>query len=117
MSRLQMKTDSYETDKKYDILADKLAYMPAVFRAFAPGIPLLEQEYLLSSVAWSRGQYLWESGESSEVRKGNFNDGETIQITASEGTEGRCIQLRGNYTKVLMQNLCTPFETWYRLRA
>ncbi|RYO44952.1 hypothetical protein AA0116_g13512 [Alternaria tenuissima] len=58
--------------------------MPAVSRRSIPGILLLDQEYLLSSVVWSRQQYIGESVNSSEVRKGNFNDGETIQITASE---------------------------------
>jgi hypothetical protein len=86
MSRLQTKTNSYETNEVYDLIADKLPNMPGVFRRIVPGIPLLEQECLLSSVAWSRQQYFGESVHSSEVRKGNFTDGETIQITASEST-------------------------------
>ncbi|KAK7177874.1 heterokaryon incompatibility protein [Paraphaeosphaeria sporulosa] len=86
MSRLQTVTNSYETNERYDVEADKLSNTPALYRTSVPGIPLFEQEYLLSSVAWSRQQYYGEPGHSSEVRKGNFNDGETIQITASEGS-------------------------------
>jgi hypothetical protein len=33
---------------------------------------------------WSRHEYLYESETTEEVRKGNFSQEETIQITAPE---------------------------------
>jgi hypothetical protein len=109
MSRLQTKTSSDETNQVYNLIANKLPNMPAVLRRSVPGILLLDQECLLSSVVWSRQQYIGESVHSSEVRKGNFNDGETIQITASESTR-RTV----SYFELL--TLITCVESLYGIR-
>lgn len=95
MSKLQTSDNCYEADKKYDLVAEKMPHLPAVSRGAVLGCPPIEQMYLPSFIAWSRNQYLAEPGPLSEVRKGNFNDGETIQITASESTKQNRILLRG----------------------
>jgi hypothetical protein len=83
MSRLQTSNDCYEADRKYDLIAEEMPHLPAVSRSAVPGILPVEQMYLPLFIEWSRHAYLAEPGLLSEVRKGNFNDGETIQITAS----------------------------------
>lgn len=85
MSKLQiMSTTSYETNRRYDALMASLPSLPAVIWTSAPELFLFEQECPLSSIAWTRGQYWGEPGFPTEVRKGNFNDGETIHVTALE---------------------------------
>jgi hypothetical protein len=86
MSKLQiMSTTSYATNRRYDALMASLPSLPAVIRRSAPDLLPFEQEYPLSSIAWTRDQYRGEPGYPTEVRKGNFNDGETIHVTAPEG--------------------------------
>jgi hypothetical protein len=86
MSRLQTKKNCYEADAEYDLIAEEMPHLPAISRSAGLGFPPIEHMHLPSSIAWSRNQYLAEPGFPSEVRKGNFNNGETIQITASERT-------------------------------
>jgi len=88
MGKLQTGDTCYELEKKYDSIADKLSQLPAVSRHWIEGAsfpPIVESLNLPSNVVWSRNQYLFESDSESQVRKGNFNDGETIQITAPDG--------------------------------
>jgi len=87
MSKLQTADRCYELEKKYDSMARKLPQLPAVSRQHlhGPGFPpLVENMDLPLDVVWCRNQYIGEPGFEYELRKGNFNDGETVQFTASE---------------------------------
>ena len=64
-----------------------LLTLPAVSRhelALGSGIPVVEETNVFSDLIWSRHDYRGEPNYESEIRKGNFNDGETIQVTAAE---------------------------------
>lgn len=75
-------------DSQYNSLAPRLPELPAVSREgttiFGPS-PVFEGLKPLVGLNWSTTQYDGERKNSWEVRKGNFNDGETLQITAPAG--------------------------------
>jgi len=87
MARLQLPYDSYGLDRQYDSIVETLPYLPAVSRCehrFELPLPLVEELNLPSDMIWSRQEYIGEPNYESQVRKGNFNGGETIQISAAE---------------------------------
>lgn len=90
MGRLQIPgpCDSYELEQQYNSMAEKLPGLPVVSRhqlAHRRELPLVEVMNLPSDLIWSRREYIGEPNYESQVRKGNFNGGETIQISAREG--------------------------------
>ncbi|RSM01903.1 hypothetical protein CEP52_008289 [Fusarium oligoseptatum] len=83
--KLSANLGSYEMDNQYDSLAPRLSELPAVSREGSTILgpsPVIEKLKPLVELNWSTSQYDVERENSREVRKGNFNDGETIQITA-----------------------------------
>jgi hypothetical protein len=88
MSKLQTKFGSYELENHYNALSESLPFRPAIFRQCgldAAPWHLTEQLNLLQDITWSRLQYRAEPNYDSQLRNGNFNDGQTIQPTAPEG--------------------------------
>ncbi|EEU47173.1 uncharacterized protein NECHADRAFT_77365 [Fusarium vanettenii 77-13-4] len=83
--KLSVNLDSYKMDNQYHSLAPRLPELPAVSREgsiiFGPS-PVIEKLKPLVELNWSTIQYDGDRENSWEVRKGNFDDGETIQITA-----------------------------------
>ncbi|KAM0236650.1 hypothetical protein ACHAP5_009286 [Fusarium lateritium] len=70
---------------QYSSLAPILSELPAVSRqgiTISGLSPVIEKLEPLVELDWSTGQYVGELKNDWEIRKGNFNDGETIQITA-----------------------------------
>ncbi|KAF4467376.1 HET-domain-containing [Fusarium albosuccineum] len=83
--KLSVDLDSYKMDNQYHYLTPRLPELPAVSRGGSTILgpsPVIEKLKPLVELNWSTSQYDGERGNSWEVRKGNFNDGETIQITA-----------------------------------
>lgn len=66
-------------------MAPNLPGLPAVFRQEIRNIgtlPIIEKLSPLVELDWRSSQYRGSHENSWEVTKGNFNDGETIQVTA-----------------------------------
>ncbi|KAL6401896.1 tol protein [Ilyonectria robusta] len=72
-------------NKEYQFMAPNLPGLPAVFRQEIRNIgtlPIIEKLSPLVELDWRSSQYRGSHENSWEVTKGNFNDGETIQVTA-----------------------------------
>ncbi|ORY60766.1 heterokaryon incompatibility protein-domain-containing protein [Pseudomassariella vexata] len=83
VAKLHIEDHSYGLDAKYESEAEKLSYLPAVHREkYAFGFPIMERMQTLSDIVWDRSQHGAESEHCYQVRKGNFNQGETVQVTA-----------------------------------
>ncbi|KAF5720074.1 het-domain-containing protein [Fusarium mundagurra] len=70
---------------QYHSLAPRLPELPAVSREeiIISGLsPVVERLKPLAELHWGTNQYIGDLENNWEARKGNFNDGETIQITA-----------------------------------
>ncbi|KAF4431493.1 HET-domain-containing [Fusarium acutatum] len=81
---LSANLDSYKMHYQYNSLAPRLPELPAVSRkgnTISGPSPVIERLKPLDQLSWSTNQYDDDLENSWEVRKGNFNDGETIQIT------------------------------------
>lgn len=88
IAKLQMMVSCRDIEAQYMELAHKLPAFPAVSRRLGLGatpLGVVETLDTLSDLVWSRDEYLAEALNRSEIRKGNFNQGETIQITAPSG--------------------------------
>ncbi|KAF2756766.1 HET-domain-containing protein [Pseudovirgaria hyperparasitica] len=81
MGRLQIpEVDSYKLDSKYESALHQLRTLPAISRHQNPvGLPY-ETFTVVKKVTWSRANYVAPAG--AQVCRGNFNQGETISITA-----------------------------------
>ncbi|KAH7254330.1 heterokaryon incompatibility protein-domain-containing protein [Fusarium redolens] len=83
--KLLVNLDSYKMHNQYDSLTPRLPELSAVSReesTISGQSPLIEKLKQLAELNWSTSQYISDLKNSWEVRKGNFNDRETIQITA-----------------------------------
>ncbi|KLP22897.1 tol protein [Fusarium fujikuroi] len=83
--KLSANLDSYKIHYQYHSLAPRLPELPAVSREekVISGLsPLIERLKPLAELHWGTNQYIGDLENSWEAKKGNFNDGETIQITA-----------------------------------
>ena len=88
--RLSVNLDSYKMDNQYHSLTPRLPELPAVSREGSTILgpsPVIEKLKPLVELNWSTSQYDGDHENSWEARKGNFNGGETIQITAPTGKE------------------------------
>lgn len=86
--KLSANLGSYRMHYQYHSLAPRLPELPAVSREekIISGLsPVIERFKPLAELHWSTDQYIGDLENSLEARKGNFNDGETIQITAPAG--------------------------------
>lgn len=79
LSTLQTKLNSRGLEERYMSLVESLPTLPAVSRRQALGIGLLEISEPLRDLEWSRHEYL---PNNREIQKGNFTQGETIQVTS-----------------------------------
>lgn len=87
MGKLQNNNACHEIEKRYDSEIERLVHLPAVYRhqIHWPGLfPLLEQLIKPYHINWRTEEY-HSDGLDHEVRKGNFEGGETIQVTAAKG--------------------------------
>lgn len=86
MGQLQINSTSSVIEKNYDVMRGALSQLPAVYYRDFPGLghlPVYKQLVKPSYVDWDRRAYQGEPGNfDSELRKGNFDGGETIQVTA-----------------------------------
>lgn len=89
MGRLQTRSTASEIEKSYDTMIDELLQLPAVYRRSVSGLghlPVCNQIVRPDYVTWDRCEYQGEAGDFIyELRKGNFDGGETIQVTADQG--------------------------------
>ena len=87
MAKLQLHCDSYGLELQYNSMAGKLPSLPILSRhelVLEGALPLVEVMKLPSDLKWDRQEYIGEPNYETQVRKGNFNGGETIQISATE---------------------------------
>lgn len=91
-SKLQLKSpwSPYEVEKSYDTISDSLSSLPAVRRDVVgrEDLPYFETlEKPVHGLSWKRGEYKMDfaSMPNPVLRYGNFGDGSTIQVSASEG--------------------------------
>lgn len=87
MGKLQNNKTCYEIEKRYDSEIEELVHLPAVYRRQTPLpglLPLLEQLVQPYHINWTTEEYRYDVFDN-EVRKGNFEGGETIQVTAAKG--------------------------------
>jgi hypothetical protein len=90
-SKLQIKSpwNPYNVEKSYNTISDSLLSLPAIRREFvgSEGLPYFEtQEKTIGCLSWNRKEYTDLTLLPKPVlRYGNFGDGSTIQISASEG--------------------------------
>lgn len=86
MGKLQNNKTCYEIEKRYDSEIEELVHLPAVYRRQTrfPLFPLLDQLIKPRHINWTTEEYRDDVLEH-EVRKGNFEGGETIQVTAAKG--------------------------------
>ncbi|KAF5598582.1 heterokaryon incompatibility protein [Fusarium pseudocircinatum] len=83
--KLSANLDSYKIHYQYHSLAPRLPELPAVSREeriISGLLPVVERLKPLAELHWGKNQYIGDLENSWEVRKGNFNAGETIEITA-----------------------------------
>lgn len=86
MGRLQIESASSRIEKNYDSMLCALSELPAVYyRDFSGYPPICRQFVPPSYITWDRSQYRADPGNfDCELRKGNFDGGETIQVTADK---------------------------------
>lgn len=111
MGKLQLHIKCYEIEKNYDALAYELIHSPAVHRQGLYGSRVLEVLKTPVKVEWSRLSYQSEPHFEQELRKGNFNDGETIQITAPEGRSESAYEIKSPTVDYRLLILSAPGGT------
>lgn len=87
-------------------MASNLPELPAVSRqeiiSFG-SLPIIEKLNPLVELDWRTSQYHGSQENSWEITKGNFNDGETIQVTAPAGREFSILNWSGLIVLTYMQ--------------
>lgn len=86
MAKLQTTYNCYEFEAKYDSKAGKITQKQAVSRqrALEEDYQVLELLKIPQEVSWGRSKYMWYPNSDRKISSGNFNQGETIEITAPE---------------------------------
>lgn len=85
VGKLQIARNCYQIESDYDSMSGRLPNLPAVSRGptLGRGVPpAAETMSIPQELVWRRDQYI---NTNDGVSMGNYNDGETIKITAPQG--------------------------------
>ncbi|EWG50793.1 hypothetical protein FVEG_16691 [Fusarium verticillioides 7600] len=108
--KLSVNLESYKVHYQYNSLAPRLPELLAVSREerITSGLsPVVERLKPLAELHWSTNQYICDLKNNWEARKGNFNDGETIQITAPADDESDWSQESRMMGTIFKEASCT----------